>query len=221
MNNAVIIQHVYSETSLGNAFSDMLRLCTQRHMAYARSHSMDYWSFTGGFQVGRPAESGAWAKIELMRLALNQGYEYIFWIDADAAIMDFETDLRDSVKDIDIGACAHNPEKSAFLKQLKIAKHINVGVMYLRNTEKTKQFIEDWYNSYPGEPRWAEQGSFNKLMEKYPDVVKEIDDKWNSTVNVNEVQKPVVKGYHGVSPVINRFNLMRADCIEDHIDFRV
>lgn len=221
MNNAVIIQHVYSETEFGCAFSDMLRLCTQRHMAYARAHNMDYWSFTGGFQVGRPAESGAWAKIELMRLALNQGYEYVFWIDADAGIIDFETDLRDAVKDIDIGACAHDPKKSAYLKQLKIAKHINVGVMYLRNTEKTKQFIEDWFNIYPGEPRWAEQGSFNKLMEKYPDVVKEIDDKWNATVNVNMVPKPVVKGYHGLMPVINRFYTMRMDFIEDHIDFRV
>lgn len=216
-NKAVIIQHVYSNS----CFADMLRLCMQRHAAYAAGHNMDYWAIFGGFQKGRSAESGAWAKIELIKKAFEDGYEYAFWVDADATIFDFGTDLRDAVKDIDIGACVHDPERSQYLKANGVHKHINVGVMYLRNTEKTRHFVQEWFDSFPGEPRWAEQGSFNKLMEKYPDVVKEIDDKWNATVNVNMVEKPVIKGYHGVMPPINRFGLMRADCLEDHIIYRV
>ncbi len=216
-NNAVIIQHVYSNS----CFADMLRLCIQRHMAYAASHNMDYWALQGGLHRLHIPEAGAWSKIDLMKMALEDGYEYVFWIDADATIMDFNTDLRDSVKDIHIGACAHDPAKSDYLKSLNIARHVNVGVMYLRNTEQTRSFIQAWYDSYPGIPRWAEQGSFNNLLVNMPGIVTEIDDKWNATVNVNMVEKPVVKGYHGVMPVIDRFGLMRADCIEDHIVYRV
>jgi hypothetical protein len=221
-NNAVIIQHVYTKTEFfGDAFVDMLRLTILRHMTYANGHDMDYWSFQGGLEKDHKMEAGAWAKIDLMKMAFEQGYEYVFWIDADAAIVDFNTDLRDAVKDIDIGACAHDPAKSEYLKSLNVPKHVNVGVMYLRNTENAKKFVDEWLASYPGIPRWAEQGSFNLLMEKYPDIVTVIDDKWNATVNVNMVEKPVVKGYHGVMPLINRFGLMRVDCIDDHINFRV
>ncbi len=216
-NNAVIIQNVYSNS----CFSDMLRLCIQRHMAYSNAYKMDYWALQGGMQRDMLPEAGAWGKVKLMKMALDDGYDYVFWIDADAAIMDFGTDLRDSVKDIHIGACVHDPAKSAYLKSLNIERHINVGVMYLRNTEETRSFIQKWYDSYPGVVRWAEQGSFNILMKENPGIVTEIDDKWNATVNVNMVEKPVVKGYHGVVPYINRFNLMRADCIEDHIIYRV
>jgi hypothetical protein len=221
-NNAVILQHVYTKTDMfGNAFVDMLRLTTLRHMTYANGHNMDYWAFQGGLEKDHKMEAGAWAKIDLMKMALEQGYEYIFWIDADAAIMDFNTDLRDSVKDIHIGACVHDPAKSPFLKSMKIDRHINVGVMYLRNTDESRKFIQAWYDSYPGIPRWAEQGSFNNLLVSMPGIVTEIDDKWNATVNVNMVEKPVVKGYHGIMPVIDRFGLMRTDCIEDHIVYRV
>jgi hypothetical protein len=216
-NNAVILQHVYSNSS----FSDMLRLCIQRHMAYANAYSMDYWAFQGGLHRERVPEAGAWSKIELMKMALEKGYEYVFWIDADAAIMDFNTDLRESVKNIHIGACAHDPAKSPYLQSLGIQRHINVGVMYLRNTDETRKFIQAWYDSYPGIPRWAEQGSFNNLLVTMPNIVTEIDDKWNATVNVNMVEKPVVKGYHGVMPIENRFGLMKVDCIEDHIVYKV
>lgn len=221
--NAVILQHSYSNSSIvigDNAFGDMLRLSYQRHAAYASAHAMDYWNFYGGVHPEHPGEAGAWAKIHLMQMALKD-YEYVFWIDADAAIMDFGTDLRDSVKDINIGACEHNPEKSPFLKQAGIAKHINVGVMYLRNTEVTKTFIDKWIASYPGVVRWAEQGAFNNLMVEMPDAVSVIDDKWNATVNVNMVQKPVVMAWHEVMPAVNRFLQMKSVLIDDHINFKV
>ena len=216
-NNAVIIQHVYSNS----CFTDMLRLCIQRHMAYSAAYNMDYWAFQGGLHRSHLPEAGAWSKIDLMKMALEDGYEYVFWIDADATIMDFNTDLRESVKDIHIGACVHDPAKSPYLKSLDVQRHINVGVMYLRNTDETRKFVQAWYDSYPGIPRWAEQGSFNNLLATMPGIVTEIDDKWNATVNVNMVEKPVVKGYHGVMPIENRFGLMRVDCIEDHIVYRV
>lgn len=214
MRDSVIIQSSWGD----NAFQDMLRLTYQRHSAYARAHNFDYWNING--HIHPETFPGGWDKIYLIKYAMKQ-YKNIIWIDADATIMDFECDLRDALKGkkFDIGACVHDAD---WFKEPKwqIPKHMNVGVLYIRNTERSAKFIEEWLTKFPGHKRWQEQGSFNEMAESN-DIVGVVDDKWNATVNVNMVDKPAVKGYHGVNPLITRFSLMRADCLEDHITYRV
>lgn len=214
MKDTIIIQQNWGH----DVFQDMSRLTVQRHMAYARAHAMDYWNISG--DIHPEMYPGGWGKIWLIKYAMQHNYKYISWIDADAAIMDFGSDLRDALKEQDIGACLHTPEKSEYLKQNNVPPHLNVGVMYFRVTDKTRKFIDDWLASYPGDKRWMEQGAFNNLA-KEVDFIKPIEDKWNATVNVNMVDKPAVKGWHGVFPVIDRFNMMRAELLEDHIKYRV
>ena len=220
ISNAVMIQHTYSNSNVfGPSFTDMQRLTYLRHSAYCAAHQIDYWSFQGGTYPDMPGEAGAWSKVGLMNSALKD-YEFVFWVDVDAAIVDFETDLRDAVKDINIGGCCHDPEKSPWLKQNHIDKHINVGVLYVKNTEISKLFIQKWLASYPGPVRWADQGAFNALMKEIPDAVTTIDDKWNATVNVNMVENPVIFGWHGV-PLEQRFLLMKQKLKDDHLIYRV
>ena len=220
INDAVLIQHAYSNNNCwtGHSFTDMQRLIYPRHSAYCAAHNIDFWCMQGKY-AEFDGEAGAWAKVALMKEAL-QDYQYVFWIDVDAAIMDFETDLRNAVKDVKIGAVVHDPAKADWLKVNKIDRHINVGVIYLNNSEATREFIDKWYDAYPGPSRWADQGAFNNLMEEYPGIVSPIDDKWNATVNVNMVDKPVVYGWHGV-PITNRFLMMKDKLKDDHIVFRV
>ena len=221
MRESIIIRDsIIIQASWGDLFQDMMRITYQRHSAYAKALNFDYWHING--HIHPETFPGGWDKIYLIKYAMQHGYKNIAWIDADAAIMDFEADLRDALKDkpFDIGACLHTPEKSEYLKQNNVPPHMNVGVMYWRVTDKSKQFIDDWLAAYPGDKRWREQGTFNELA-KVGGVVGHVDDKWNATVNVNMVDKPAVKGYHGISPVINRFNMMRTDFYEDHIRFRV
>ena len=166
------------------------------------------------------SEAGSWAKVGMIQEYLAKGYKYVFWVDADAAIVDFETDLRDAVKDCEWGACVHDPAKSEYLKGLKIDKHINIGVMYIKNTPGTKKFADLWRDSYPGIARWAEQGSFNNLIKEYPGIVSAIDDKWNATLNVNMVDKPVVLGFHGL-PYAQRYSEMKKRFENDHLIYAV
>ena len=220
INNAVLIQHTYSNCNVFNpTFPDMQRLIYPRHSAYCASHRIDFWNLQGGKYPKMTGESGAWAKVGLVKEALED-YEYVFWVDVDAAIMDFDTDLRDAVKDINIGGCVHDPAKSQFLKDNKIERHINVGVLYFKNTELTKEFVSAWFDAWPGPPRWADQGVFNALLKEMPKAVTELDDKWNSTVNVNIVEKPVVLGWHGI-PLHKRFLMMKERLINDHLEFVV
>jgi D-hexose-6-phosphate mutarotase len=66
-----------------------------------------------------------------------------------------------------------------------------------------------------------EQGAFNKLTEKYNNVVFQMDDKFNATVNVNMVADPVIYAWHGVNPWEARYDAMRDVLKEDYINFRV
>lgn len=220
INDAVLIQQTYSNNNnFGPTFVDMQRLTYPRMSAYCAAHNVDYWNIQGGMDFGMPGEAGAWAKVGLVKQALKD-YEYVFWIDVDAAIVDFETDIRDAVKDLNIGACVHDPAKSDWLKKNQIDRHINVGVLYVRNTEISRLFFDKWFEAYPGPTRWADQGAFNAMLEEMPDAVTVIDDKWNATVNVNMVEKPVVLAWHGV-PMHQRFLMMKDKLRDDCLVYRV
>lgn len=214
MRDALIIQMTSTpDIEESGFFYDMLRMTVNRHAAYARAHKMDYQAQFGDYLPERGVYTGAWHKIAMIRDALEKGYEYVFWVDTDAGIVDFGVDLRSAFTgDGDIGAVEHDANN--------IPKHLNVGVVFVRNTERARQFIKEWWDSFPGEERWVEQGSFNKLAEKYPDVVFRLDDKWNSTVGVNESDDPIIKGWHGVVPP-KRYEMMKKYFREDHIRFRV
>jgi hypothetical protein len=225
INDAVIVQQRYA-SHFGSlkipdaAYNNMMRMTYLRHSAYAIAHQMDFYSILGDYSPDMLSEAGAWAKVALIDDLLKKGYKYVFWIDVDAAIVDFETDLRDAVKDCDWGACEHDPMKSKWLADLKIDKHINVGVMYVKSSKKSKAFVKAWRDAYPGPPRWADQGAFNQLLKDMPDVVKVIDDKWNSTVRVSEVPKPVVMGWHGI-PVNERYSMMYERFKDDALIYRI
>lgn len=213
MRNAIILQQAYTPDSDSGFFYDMLRLTVNRHAAYARAWQMDYVAYFGDYTQERNVYTGSWHKIAMIRDALEKGYEYVFWVDTDAGIMDFGVDLRTAFTgDGDIGAAEHDAHN--------IPAHLNVGVLYIRNTERARQFVSEWWDSFPGEKQWVEQGSFNKLREKYPEIVFKMDDKWNATVGTNEVDDPIVKGWHGI-PYGKRFDLMKQTFRDDHIRYRV
>jgi len=190
---------------------DMLRLTYQRHAAYCVSHHFDYWPFIGNPCPDR--QHGAWDKVHYINQALQAGYGFIVWVDTDAAII-ADVDLTEALtEDQHIGACIHDANG--------IVAHYNVGVLYLRNTEETKSFVQKWHDSYPGEERWFEQGSFNQLAKDHPGIVSRIDDKWNSTINTNESPDPVVMAWHGIAPQNRRLAMMKNKFVNDYLKYRV
>lgn len=212
-NDAILLQLGFNTWG---PFADMLRLTYQRHAAYCNAWQMDYWQMFG--MIPRELMPGAWSKIWLMDLCFELGYKYVIWLDTDAGIVDFKTDLRDvfnEMGDAKIGLCEHNANN--------IPAHLNVGVMYLENTKDTRRFVKDWLRQFPGDENWNEQGVFNHLAKEpqYKGLIAKIDDKWNATVNVNPSPNPVVKGYHGQGDGLNRINLMKRDFGMDWMNYRV
>lgn len=193
--NAVLIQQVYP----GEGFEPMIELTRERNATYCKKWSMDYRVIIDAVNPEWQMEQGGWAKLLLIRDALNQGYEYVVWLDADAMIYDLETDLREACTG-GIGACWHR------IPQLN---HWNVGVMYIKNSAYVQAFIADWLDKFPGaNDGWFEQGAFNRLGMKSK-VVHTLSDKWNATVNVNMVPDAVILGFHGYGDAKQRYEAMK------------
>jgi len=216
-NNALLIQGAHTQPT----FMDMLRVTMQRHTAYCNSHKFDYWC-----QFGNPCPDrtdGAWDKVHYLNHAVNLHYEYIIWLDSDTCINRFDIDLRDALEGCEITAACHDPDRSKYLKDRNIAKHHNVGALYFKNTPLVKEFIAEWYASYPGDKAWFEQGAFNELIktEKYAKVFKPADDTWNATVGVNMVEEPNVIGWHGTYPWAKRVEMMKQFTKNDFLRYKV
>lgn len=214
MNDALLVQQCNSS----GEFFDSMRITYQRHATYAVSHRMDYWHIIGDMLPDKLR--GGWDKVNTIKKALEAGYEFVFWVDADACIVDMQTDLRDAFKfqasdnTGDIGACIHDAHG--------IPKHHNVGVLFMRNSPPVVNFVNDWLASYPGDLQWMEQGAFNDLLKgKYSNLLFTLDDRFNSTYQVNESKNPVIMGWHGVRPLRTRYELMAQICAEDYLKFRV
>lgn len=193
--NALLIQQIYPDTP----GVEMLQLTEAWHAEYCKKHGIDYQCiYTNPIPDSDPLK-GSWGKIKLIRDALYEGYEYVFWLDADTLIVDLDADLRSAVEPFKIGACWHR------IPQLN---HWNVGALYIDNCQETREFISAWLEEYPGKPQWLEQGAFNELAMLNKTVVT-VSDKWNSTIDVSYVPDAVVLGFHGQGDTQYRINLMR------------
>ena len=227
MNDSILIQQCWSTNQTiysPTVFSEMQRLTYQRHAAYARAFKMDYWNILGDIHV--EMKPGGWSKIWLMKWALEMGYEFIAWIDSDAAVVNGNVDLRtvfekggDPTSGL-IGAVLHD---APWFAKNDMGPHYNVGVLYVKAGDLVKVFMDDWISRFPGEQRWVEQGSFNKMVaeDKYKPLFVEVPAKWNSTVNVNLVPDAVVMGWHGVYPEAKRLEMMKTTFKDDFLKFRV
>ena len=198
MNNAILIQQVYPMEE--GSFLPMLELTRERNKAYCLRWQMDYQCLesASSAKYADPFK-GAWSKVELIKFALEKGYQYIIWLDADAMIKDLDTDLRDGCIN-GIGAC---------WQRIPQLHHWNVGVLYVANNPDVKDFIDTWLAGYPGiGDGWFEQGVFNTLAMK-SNVVQTISDRWNATINYSMVPDAVVLGFHGDGDYKKRFEDMQ------------
>jgi len=220
-NNSVIIQQCFDFHN-SHTFSDMMHLTYQRHCTYAESHNFDYWHVLGTLypDMITNTQGGGWCKIGLIQMALKRGYDYIAWIDADAAITS-ECDLRDALPAGKFIGAAHHD--APWFPQYQILPHYNIGVTYWRNNPLVLEFTQDWLSRYPGDMRWMEQGTFNAMIaeDKYKDLFAPVEAKWNATINVNEVEKPNIMGWHGVMPEARRFSMMKEVFKDDFIKYRI
>lgn len=197
MNDAILIQQIYPDTE----GVKLLELTKQRHRDYCIRWNMDFQCLTSASSPRyADPKPGSWSKVELIQMALDKGYQYVIWLDADTIIKDLDTDLRDGcIKGI--GTC---------WQRIPQLNHWNVGALYIQKSDEAREFIKDWLKGYPGlNDGWNEQGVFNSLAMKRT-IVQTISDRWNATLNHTMVPDAVVLGFHGYGTTQERYEAMQA-----------
>ena len=200
MNNALLMQHVYG----GTDYVNLLKITAGRNLDYCLAHKFDFEMIVNDELPAAINQCGDWAKVHMIRAAMDAPYKFIVYLDPDTVIVDMNADLRDGCPLDKIGMCRHiltNPPYTIYLD------HLNVGAIYISNCEATRAFVDRWLAGYPGtqEPPWWEQGVMARINDG---TVVEIDAKWNATGKVNPSPNPVVLGFHGQGDVRQRFNDM-------------
>lgn len=197
MRDAILIQQASGEHVA------LLRLTMERHVRYAERHGMDYVAYFG--EVQPEGWHPVWSRSVLCLDELARGRKFVFSVDADAAIVDEATDLRQALPVGDergvIGLVQH-PGPPV---------HLNCGVMLMRNGSLVRRLLVWVIRNGPGGPPWYEQAILNEIVVKRPEfegVVVRVNEQWNSTYQVNESSDPVIKAWHGGWPVAQKLAWM-------------
>ena len=131
-------------TAFDEKYRDMGRLCQQSVNRYGLTHHIDT-RFVREFKSGRPA---AWEKIQVIYELLKEGYQHVCWIDADAAFVRFDVDIRDEIhrKDFYLVVGEHvEPRVWTGGGGFHRADQPCTGFLIVRNCDWSNGFLADWW----------------------------------------------------------------------------
>jgi hypothetical protein len=207
------------------AYRDMVIDHEQRHRAYCEKWSYAYFAITDGVE-------DAWYKLELALDAMGQRdwyeladnhdvwgkhtdpnkYDYIFLIDADVIIADFERDMRETLPPHAFLALTVHPYPSGF-----DVFHWQVGMSYWRNTPDARQFLtevladKDKYDR--SDNVWNEQECINQKLQhgkgEWQRGLRTLPHWWNNNTHDMPLGQEVVAAFHGNSQPEVRRQIMR------------
>lgn len=101
----------------------------------------------------------AWYKVRLVQALLDQGYDYVFWMDADALFLDTSRDVAGLIQE----------EKDLHLVQHSIpwfnGPVPNTGVFLIRNCEWSRDLLQRmWGLEQYADATWWENAAFMHLL---------------------------------------------------------
>lgn len=159
-----------------NGYDVAYERCIESHRAYARRLGAEYEAIIEPKRMPDTAIS-AWLKIPVLLGALQSGYEWVGFIDADAEVRSTAPDFRDALKTESIGMVNGRSGR------------VNSGVILVRNSEVSRQFFRRVMGSIveeiPDEARANlkyENGNVIFVTSELGGV-EELDRRWNNTAD--------------------------------------
>ncbi|WP_353432647.1 putative nucleotide-diphospho-sugar transferase [Polynucleobacter sp. MWH-UH23A] len=116
-----------------------LKSVKKNHQNYASKHGYayifreDFACSASNTSAHEPFYVGTWSKPTFILDLLNQGYEYVFWIDSDSIFTNFKIGFDDLIrtqKDLIFSGDAYDV--------------CNAGHLLFRNSDFSKAFLEKW-----------------------------------------------------------------------------
>ncbi len=114
-------------------YKDLADLSIPNKMSYAAKHGYDFIYFDDVIDKSRPPQWGIVKAVE--KLLLTNKYDWVWWIDLDSLIMNFEIKLESIIDD--------NYDMVFTSNQYSYLSH---GSSFYKNSDLTKQFLKDSYD---------------------------------------------------------------------------
>ena len=128
---------------------------------YCEKHG---YSWVEHWKVKDESRPASWSKILYILDELNNNYDWVFWIDADAIVMDDSVKLEEFIDD-----------RFDFVIT-KDEGSWNAGVFFVQNTDLAKDLLEYTYSKeeFINHPKWEQGALINASLER-PSRIKVID----------------------------------------------
>jgi hypothetical protein len=197
------------------SFTALLEVSAPALERYARRHRWDLVVSREDLAAGRPAP---WGKLPLVR-SLLVDYDVVAWLDADAIIVDPDSDLADELE----------PDKDLYLVEHwggdPYEQRANSGVFMVRAGEWASRLLDDvWRREDLSHHQWWENAALMELLgydieaspvrrdEANPWLprVKFLDLAWNSIPHWSRSDRPRIN-HHAALPLPRRRLLMLDD----------
>jgi hypothetical protein len=191
--------------------------------AFAATHGYEQ-RFIHGDNWKRPR---GWLKIEAIRAALEDGFDFILWMDVDAIVLRNDVDVRTAAVDgADLHMAWHGPSTSEIMAT-DFVPHFNSGIMLIRATEWSRAFFKQVWEIGQLRHPWFDQATilhalgFDECLGLGPDRPGEpnrsrlarLDTAWNSIPGLATVPDPIVHHYAGISNPSTRLKMVEADAL--------
>ncbi|HRE02772.1 MAG TPA: hypothetical protein PLV68_15840 [Ilumatobacteraceae bacterium] len=165
--------------------------------AYARRHG---WDVVLSSEVLAPERPPSWAKIRLLQDLMGH-YEYVFWIDADAIVVDTRRNVLDEIDRAKQMWFASHPQQRD-----ERAVVLNAGVILLRSGEFAEHLLRStWEQTQYVDHNWWENAALLALLgyslespyarlrdSEFDDGIGALDLSWNSVPGYCESTAPAV-----------------------------
>jgi len=161
---------------------------------YCKKHGFTYWQIRGSVQDKRHR---VWDKILLIISALELGFDYVVWIDADMLLAQDEDIRKCLPQGKIIGATYKNNGIDP--------PHYNAGFIVVRNNKISLDFFKKVWEIGNIDDIFKEQTTINSVNAENP-VIVEVDNRWNYVEGiVPYIKNPVIFAWHGIP---NRLSLI-------------
>jgi hypothetical protein len=148
-----------------SAHEPLNRITEPAKRAYAERWGYTFINYSGTLDADRPP---AWSKIRMIQRHLND-YDWVYWIDADAAIMNPEIRLETFLRDYDL-IIAQERYPSHFGN-----RQFNTGSFFVRNTQWSQRLLETLYGhaKFKDHLYW-EQAALRHALDTDPEAPKHV-----------------------------------------------
>jgi hypothetical protein len=203
---------------------------TQQPLAAFTIPSMHAFAQAHGYAVRAVSREDwqrprGWIKIEAIRAALENDFDFVFWIDVDSIILRCDIDVRTAAAD---DACLHmvwhGPDTSK-IEASNFVPHFNSGVMLIRVNDWSRDFFRRVWEVGQLPHHWFDQATILHLLgydeclglgpnrPDEPDRTRlaRLDTAWNSAPGVATAPNAIIHHYAGISSPSTRLRLVETD----------